>query len=666
MKVKIKILVYLIVAFACVDEVMAYSFKSDGIYYNITSKSAGTVSVTFESTSFESYSGEISIPSAVVSNGVTYKVTSIGTRTFYNCPNLESVSLPNTITALEDEAFSFCSSLRSVAMNEGLSVIGANAFYMCVSLTDAKVPGSVKSIGDYAFRYCSSLTSINIPKSVLKIGHFAFSDCTGVTSIVVEDGNPNYDSREGCNALIETVKNRLFLACCNSTIPQGVVTVGGTAFYNMKTLQSIDIPSSVTTIESLAFSGCKNLTSINIPNSVAYIGSDAFEHCANLSSISLPNSLTEISDELFWDCPSLESIIIPKSVTKIGQGAFYGCKRLQSVTIPSSVKVISNYAFGMCTSLSDFILDTEGQPISLTWNTFMGVSLSSASLHVKRKYATLYEDAYIWNSFGSIVPSTMVLGDADGNEIVDNDDVRLLSDYLLNRDVDYIDTDAIDLDNSGSIDLADLTSMMCKLNAVQPDVSSQMPIACDLYPLGGYMNVEPGGKLNINVITRSTSRKYSSFLFDLKLPEGVNFVDGNNGIVQKGKSMSIDAHIQYEILPDGAVRVLGYNPSLEANDIYYADLLRFTISADTNLQEGELPISISNISFSYRGNVQHSNEHTSILTVANPLPDAIVPISSSSMSNTIITLDGISRPAHVKGVNIIRDSNGTVRKIKSN
>jgi hypothetical protein len=120
----------------------------------------------------------------------------------------------------------------------------------------------VTSIGGSAFWECFGLTSITIPNSVTSIGDSAFYGCTGLTSIVVENGNSKYDSRNNCNAIIETASNTLIAGCNNSIIPNSVTSIGDFAFYGCSGLTSITIPNSVTSIGNGAFWGCSGLTSI--------------------------------------------------------------------------------------------------------------------------------------------------------------------------------------------------------------------------------------------------------------------------------------------------------------------------------------------------------------------------------------------------------------------
>ena len=194
---------------------------------------------------------------------------------------------------------------------------------------------SVTSIGKFAFFLCSGLTSVTIPNSVTSIGNNAFQGCSGLTSIVVESGNTKYDSRENCNAIIETASNTLLYGCNNTVIPNSVTSIGNSAFSGCSGLTSVTIPNSVTSIGSNAFNGCKGLTSITIPNSVTSIGVYAFSGCSGLTSITIPNGVTSIGILAFNACSGLTSITIPNSVTKIGTRAFEECSGLTSIVVES-------------------------------------------------------------------------------------------------------------------------------------------------------------------------------------------------------------------------------------------------------------------------------------------------------------------------------------------
>ena len=189
----------------------------------------------------------------------------------------------------DDDDASKCRVVDGVGIiPEGATEIGEDAFYDCKNLTSIVIPDSVEKIGDDAFCGCTGLTSIVIPDSVEKIGEAAFEDCTGLTSIVVSEGNKVYDSRNNCNALIETESNSIIVGCKNTVIPDSVEKIGDFAFEGCTGLTSIVIPDSVKEIGDNVFCGCTGLTSIVIPDSVKKFGDDVFDECTNLEAINVP------------------------------------------------------------------------------------------------------------------------------------------------------------------------------------------------------------------------------------------------------------------------------------------------------------------------------------------------------------------------------------------
>ncbi len=214
------------------------------------------------------------------------------------------------------------------------------------SVTYKEVTYSVTSIENYAFDYCSSLTSVTIPNSVTSIGYGVFRDCCSLISINVVEGNIKYDSRENCNAIIETSSNSLIAGCKYSKIPNSVTCIGNEAFEFCSGLTSITIPEGVTSIEKSAFRYCVGLTAITIPGSVTNMGGSAFSYCKGLTSITILNGVTRIGIRAFEFCSSLTSITIPESVTSIDYSAFANCSSLTSVTCLASNPPKCFYSFG--------------------------------------------------------------------------------------------------------------------------------------------------------------------------------------------------------------------------------------------------------------------------------------------------------------------------------
>jgi hypothetical protein len=256
-------------------------YNGKTIYYNITSSVYPfTVSVTYRGNSYYSYpkgySGSITIPDSVQYNSNYYKVTSIDDYAFYDCVELTSMTIPNSVISIGNRAFFGTPYFNN--MLDGLVYIN-NILYIYKGTMPANTSISIQtgtvSISDHAFYDCSGLTSITIPNSVTYIGDSAFTYCTSLTSI---------------------------------NIPNNVTSIRSGVFQNCSGLNSVSIPNSVTSIGHLAFYDCSGLTSITIPNSVTSIGYDAFYNCNSLTSITC-NAI--IPPAIQWSSFSGVSNLIP-------------------------------------------------------------------------------------------------------------------------------------------------------------------------------------------------------------------------------------------------------------------------------------------------------------------------------------------------------------------
>ena len=262
---------------------------------------------------------------------------------FKDVKRLQSIRLPEGITAIGNFAFNECSSLKSITIPESVTSIGENAFQGCSSLTNITLPESVTSIREAAFLGCSSLTSIPIPEGVTSIGSAAFSSCSSLTSITIPES-------------VTSIGRNVFNKCKGELKIYGKFIEGKLNYAEYHWLKGasfakITIGDNITKLGAHAFDGCGFLTNIIIPEGVTKIGGSAFEGCSSLTSITIPESVTSIEYSAFKGCSSLTSITLPESVTSIGHYAFEGCSSLTNITIPESVLEIGSLAFGDCSSL---------------------------------------------------------------------------------------------------------------------------------------------------------------------------------------------------------------------------------------------------------------------------------------------------------------------------
>ncbi len=369
--------------FEAAGKVAISSPSGHTLYYNIDCAN-NTATVVPENDSYPYYSyepsGELTIPSSITVDGHTYPVTSIGRSAFEGCHGITSVTIPTSVTNLDQAAFE----------STGLQ-----------SLT---IPNSVTSIGFSAFRDCTGLTSITIPASVTNIDGNIFIYCSQLTTITVDAGNSVYDSRNSCNAIIETATNKLIVGCNTTTIPNTVVSIGSHAFSMFRDFPTIFIPNSVTSIGENAFYCCFNITTIEVDaNNTTF---DSRENC---------NAIIETSsNKLILGCINT---VIPNTVTIIGSSAFEGCGNLSSITIPISVTSIEDQAFRGC-DLSE-VVSLATVPPTLSFLVFYNAfhdAYSTISLYIPCGSLADYQAATGWSNFTNIqeqYPYTLTANSAD-------------------------------------------------------------------------------------------------------------------------------------------------------------------------------------------------------------------------------------------------------------
>ena len=300
-------------------------------------------------------------------------VTSIAEGAFYGCNSPSNIILPESVTSIEGYAFNACSSLSTIIVAEGNTMYdsrgGCNAIIetssntLIVGCAATIIPKNVASIEDYAFSGCSNLTDITIPEGVISIGYGAFEDCSNLKAITVAEGNTMYDSRGGCNAIIETSSNTLIVGCAATIIPEDVTSIGYYAFQGCSNLTDITIPEGVTSIGSGAFQGCSGLTTINIPQGVKDIENYTFSGCSSLTEITFAKGMKRIGYRAFENCSSLTNINIPKGVKNIAPLAFKNCSSLTTINIPKSVASFGENVFSGCDALNSIYCYTKNEAL---------------------------------------------------------------------------------------------------------------------------------------------------------------------------------------------------------------------------------------------------------------------------------------------------------------
>ncbi len=190
-------------------------------------------------------------------------------------------------------------------------------------------------------KYVGPGGDVVVPEGVTSIGWSAFSGCEKLTSVTIPDSltSIGYKAFSGCDSLVTV------------TVPENLVTISQEAFAGCKCLTAIIIPDRVTTIGAKAFSGCSKLTEISLPDGLSSLEGNTFENCIALQTVRLPDSLKRISMCAFYGCQKLESINVPTQLEVIGENAFSGCRALTELILPKELKRIGKEAFSFCYGL---------------------------------------------------------------------------------------------------------------------------------------------------------------------------------------------------------------------------------------------------------------------------------------------------------------------------
>lgn len=334
-------------------------FEENGVFFRVTDLDARTAEVTYKGNYYHEfvaeYSDTVILPAEVTHRGRTFKVT-----------------------AIADDALNY-NNCKHIVIEDGIKTIGKAALSR---------GGFIEGI-------------LHIPQSVESIGVGVVANCLYLKGIVVDADNPRYDSREGCDAIIETATNTLVAGCYNSRIPQGITTIGDYAFAGLQSLVRIYIPESVTFIGDYAFHSCA-FQKVKFPQGLTHLGNYSFQHCEKLREVEIPESVVYIGEAALSNC-GYSTLVIPDKVTFIGNYAFDQCHNLTTVTIGKNVTSIGAFAFDGCDKLTKITSRIPADKLSaLDVTTFAGVA-NNCTLYVPRGAKATYQKSAGWSNFARIV-----------------------------------------------------------------------------------------------------------------------------------------------------------------------------------------------------------------------------------------------------------------------
>ena len=298
-------------------------------------------------------------------------ITELPDHVFQGLGHLESVTLPENLTALPDRAFAGCVSLQEVELPDTVTSIGASAFEGCSSLMAAPLNEHITSVGNAAFKNCTSLVSVMVPESVETMGSDLFFGCTRLMTAVFNNSAERLPNNllNGCSSLVNVrlpdnlteIPPGMFSGCSSLVevdMPDTVTTIGNSAFYNCTNLSNPVFSENIKKIGSNAFYGCNSITRLSIPNTITTIDTAAFRNCNNLQTVLFEDGcpMTSLPAYIFADCKKLKNVVLPENLQAVPDYGFYNCVALENVTLPTTVKSINQYAFSGCSKLEDIDL----------------------------------------------------------------------------------------------------------------------------------------------------------------------------------------------------------------------------------------------------------------------------------------------------------------------
>ena len=425
---------------------------------------------------------------------------------FSNCEKLKSVVLPNTTKYIDKGAFSGCTSLSHVEMGENLELLGVQAFASCTSLSEIRVTAKKTNEWDGntwvatkgAFFNCTNLKDVVISKNAELISSHIFYNCPKLQTLMVEEGNPVYDSRNNCNALMETATNKLIIGTAQSILPGDVEIIGNLSFTGRHVNTNPVFPKGLKEIQGSAFEECSGIERIVLPISCRKVS--GLRDMPDLTEAIIP--YTESSSYLFYNCPklisveldcpglgyntftncvSLERVKLGNNIQSLSEDdwgyehLFQNCKSLKSLILPGSINDIYNvYMFPNCDNLTDLYIHRPSSP-TITWlGSSFGLSdPSKCTLHVPNGCKDNYKNHPVWSYFENIVDdvaySPFVLNGVNYKEVNDsvlsviapNGTVYYSPDLVIPGNLDFGGHSYIitSIENAAFADYADLTSV---------------------------------------------------------------------------------------------------------------------------------------------------------------------------------------------------------------
>ena len=303
------------------------------------------------------------------------------------------------------------------------NVLPEGAFQTTMALQHIVLPKNLTAIGSFAFQD-SGIEELVLPATVKELGRDIFYYARNLKALSVEKGNTVFDSRDNCNAIIETASNTLRIGCANTVVPNGIKALGQMAFSGIPSLKEVKLPSGLTSIGWATFWADTELSKVTLSESVTDIGESPFGGCERITSLVIDaknakydsrnncNAIIETAtDKLIQGFATTK---IPEGVKTIATAAFRSLFTLTEIEIPASVEKIEPEAFLYCNQMTKVVSHIK-KPFAVSSMVFSGDNMKIAKLYVPYGTREAYANTPGWDNFKYIIEMEPVEGEYTKN-----------------------------------------------------------------------------------------------------------------------------------------------------------------------------------------------------------------------------------------------------------
>ena len=379
---------------------------TNGMFYNCKNLESLTIPEQIErfydSYSYTGNSSDKPFEGCVNLKNIYFKAKDISlVRHYLNLPSLTNIVIASTVDSLPDGAFSGYNYIENVTFENGLMVLPDSCFKNCTSLKNITLPDSMMSVGKSAFENCYNIKSVTFSENLNTIDDSAFKGCSSIENLSL-------------NKNLREIGNNAFEKCSsvkNVTFNDSLNTIGESAFANCSSVEKVDLPESVSSVGKDAFEGCKTIKNITLSSKLNYVNDGVFSGCSSLESVDLPDNISEIGANSFADCTNLKNIRFGKNLIHIDSYAFSGCSSLKSIEFPAGLQYIWSKAFIDCTNLSSVKLNSGLKQIS-DYAFYNCLNLKKVRIPSSDTYLCDYSLGYYGkNNSNYKIPDFVIVGD---------------------------------------------------------------------------------------------------------------------------------------------------------------------------------------------------------------------------------------------------------------